>query len=82
MSVERQQAVVYRGGRRRWLSLKAACRAEARASINKRCECEKGKHDTPPETCFYHQDSDRYIKLLNRFSRMIESAWSAKNDER
>ncbi|MBO9710521.1 MAG: hypothetical protein J7521_20160 [Caulobacter sp.] len=36
MSVTAEIAVVYRGGGRRWLSLEAACRAEAKKAVRAR----------------------------------------------
>lgn len=36
MTVTQETAVVYRGGGRRWFTLDAACRAEARSALLKR----------------------------------------------
>jgi hypothetical protein len=44
--VQAEMAVVYRGGGRRFLTLKAACRAEAKRAI--RCEC-RASGDDPAE---------------------------------
>jgi len=69
MPVTTEQAKVFRGGGRRWFTPRAACRAEARAAIKQRCECSKGDHETPGETCFYH-DPIRYQKIVRRLARM------------
>ena len=37
MAVTASEAVVYKGGERRYLTLRAACAAEARALLNTRC---------------------------------------------
>jgi hypothetical protein len=72
-----ETAIVYRGGRRRWLSMAAAVRAEAkelyrqRVKAKDRCDCEEGSYEGPgPHTCKYHSyDTDireRFIRLVSR----------------
>jgi len=69
-----ETATVYRGGRRRWFSLKAACNAEAaalhRQHYKNLCECSKGDWETPGETCHYHE-SDFYHRWISRVSRVL-----------
>lgn len=65
--ISTEQATVYRGGGRRWFTLQAAQRAEARTIIKRRCECCKGDHITPDYVCDYHDDPvkfDRMTRLL------------------
>ncbi|SDF80570.1 MULTISPECIES: hypothetical protein [unclassified Duganella] len=64
MTVKSQTAVVYQGGRRRWFSLAAACRAEASSIANKFCDCEEGDQVTPPINCRLHADPVRRERLL------------------
>lgn len=83
-SVAVEQATVYRGGRRRWFSLRAACRAEAqmvvtnhlRARLPDECTCrEEVDHAigyTPPE-CPVHAGARRW-RLVDRVARLIEKA--------
>ena len=71
-TVTASTAKVYRGGRRRWLTPAAACRAEARAQISRRCECDRVSHNDPQYTghiCAYHQDMDKYRALVERMAR-------------
>lgn len=71
-----EQATVYRGGGRRWLTRKAACKAEARAKIKTRCECDYCDHGLMGRehlTCSLHHP-DRYPKILRRLARMYEAA--------
>lgn len=65
MSVKAQTATVYYGGRRRWFSLVAACRAEASSIANKFCDCEDGDSVTPPVRCRLHADPVRRERLVN-----------------
>lgn len=64
-------ARVYRGGGRRWFTLKAAARAEAKAKIRARCDCYDGDEFTPSEPCHYHADPDRFVALVDRFAHFI-----------
>jgi hypothetical protein len=74
-----EQATVYRGGGRRWLTKRAACRAEARAKLRKRCECERGDHITPPVTCWHH-DERNYQRLVRRLTRIYEKAMQSAKE--
>lgn len=65
MTVRTQTATVYHGGRRRWFSLAAACRAEASSIANKFCDCEDGDSVTPPVRCRLHADPARRECLVN-----------------
>ena len=67
-----ENAVVYRGGGRRWFTKRAAARADAREKIRTKCECEKGDHITPDEVCNYHYDLVRFNKMVRRLARMYE----------
>lgn len=74
MTIKISTATVFHGGRRRWLSLAAACNAEAAAILSRFCDCSPGNgHDVAPETCTMHQDADRYhqvrAKLVARARR-------------
>lgn len=90
MSVTTETATVYRGGGRRWFSLKAACNAEAWAIMRRRdkprCECEQADIDyingvshllSPPYTCRLHEH-DRLGKRHRRLVRLIRAAIAAK----
>lgn len=72
-----EQAQVYRGGRRRWFSLRAACRAEAsmlhRQHFRQRCDCDKPSQDGiyPGNTCAYHE-TDFFHRWTARVARGIE----------
>lgn len=79
MPVKTSIATVFHGGRRRWLSLDAACSAEAGAILGRFCDCTPGNgHDVAPETCGMHADHDRYTsvraKLAARARRQHHSA--------
>ena len=64
--VRTSTATVYHGGGRRWFSLKAAERAEAKVSIRKRCECDNGDDVTPPYRCHYHDmDPVKFNRLVH-----------------
>ena len=72
-----ESATVYRAAGRRWFTKQAACRALARKAVMARCECEPtdqwgpGSLDcTPGQTCWYHEDADRYRKIIRRMARM------------
>ena len=70
--MNKEVAIVYRGGGRRWFTKHAACRADARAKIRTRCECEKGDWFIPPYTCVYHSDMNRFRKIVRRLARLYE----------
>jgi len=70
MSVTSSQAVVYKGGGRRYLTLRSACIAEARALLKTRCECEvmdHGSMGTEYLTCWYHEE-EREKVLMRRLT--------------
>ena len=57
-------ARIYYGGGRRWFSLKAACRAEAKTLIKARAVKRQG---------FFLDDGDEYpVALINRVARILE----------
>lgn len=74
-------ATVYRGGGRRWLTAKAACRAEARAKLKTRCECDYCDHPEMPGAgredlpCGYHDGSERADRILRRLTRLYVAAY-------
>lgn len=76
MEVTKETATVYRGGGRRYLTLKSACKAEARAKLKTRCECDwidhegYGRQGLP---CTLHSP-DRYPKILRRLTRLYIAA--------
>jgi hypothetical protein len=72
MSIQTQQATVFIGGRRRWLTRKGAERAEARAAVRRRCECERGGYDDPGSTCHYHSmDPVKYQRMISLYIAMF-----------
>lgn len=78
MSIKATVATVYHGGNRRWFTLNAACRAEAKKILRVHCECSRGdwngSQGTPGETCFYH-DPANYPRLVRRLARMHKIAY-------
>lgn len=73
MTVSAETATVYRGGGRRWLTRKAAERAEARAIIKLRCECSRSDPAIGyyGYTCRYHADPDRYARMVRLLVAMF-----------
>jgi hypothetical protein len=76
--IQQSTATVYRGGRRRWLSLDAACRAEAKTRLKTHCDCDSGYseymdngYEVPPYTCGYHQEG-RYDKFVRRLAAIYK----------
>lgn len=65
MSVTIETATAYRGGGRRWFTRRAAERAEAKAIIKRRCECDGGNHVTPPYSCMLHRDPVRLQRMIH-----------------
>lgn len=45
MSITAESAAVFRGGGRRFFTLRAAARAEAKALIKRNCYCERCHHE-------------------------------------
>ena len=79
-----EQAIVYRGGRRRWFSLRAACRAEAQAVVTAHlrarwpddCTCREEPDFVTgytPAECPIHAGAWRH-RLVDRVARLIEKA--------
>lgn len=68
--ITQEVATVWRGGGRRWFSKQAACRAEARRMMRKRCECDAGDSVTPSYSCRYHS-VDNYGRIINRLTRHL-----------
>lgn len=83
MSVQVETATVYRGGGRRWLTAAAACRAEARAKMKTRCDCDYidhegyGRQELPCGMCH----PDRYPKILRRLTRIYITAFRATKEQ-
>lgn len=72
MTVQAQSATVYFGGRRRWFTLTAACKAEAAAILGLHCDCRPGNgHDVAPETCAVHRDEARYQGVLAKLAARV-----------
>lgn len=71
--VRQEVATVYRGGGRRFFTRRAAERAEAKAIIRKRCECERGDilNGDYGYTCRYHSDRDRYERAVRLLLAMF-----------
>ena len=84
MSISKETATVYRGGGRRWFTMRAACRAEAKAKLKSKCDCDYCEHDEMPGCpteyfpCQYHDDSERAAKILRRLTRAYVAAWRAR----
>ena len=84
MSVAIETATVYRGGGRRWFTVQAACRAEARAKLKLNCDCDYCDHPEMPGCptedlpCQYHDGSERAAKILRRMTRLYVAAWRAR----
>lgn len=79
MSIITETATVYRGGGRRWFSLKAACNAEAaklhRDRFKADCYCCKDHYSErfghePGETCHLHS-VDFYPRWRRRVARLL-----------
>jgi len=73
-AVTREPATVFKvDGGRRYFTKKAAFNAAARIAINKRCECERGDGNRYSGfTCSYHENPERYMKIVRRLARLIE----------
>ena len=76
ITIKSSVATVYHGGGRRWLTRKAAERAEAKRLYRERfpCECEAGEplHGDGGERCGYHDD--HHAKFVRRVARLIKAA--------
>lgn len=71
MGVWTEDAIVFRGGGRRWFTRKAAERAEARAAIKRRCECCGGDAVTPAFVCAYHVNPVRFNRMVSLYAAMF-----------
>lgn len=69
--IQPETATVYRGGGRRWFTLAAAERAEARKLLKSRCECCKGDWQTPAYTCDIHRDPARFERMTRLIVAMV-----------
>jgi hypothetical protein len=81
MPVTSSQAVVYKGGGRRYFTLKSACKAEARALINTRCDCEHMDHGPMGSewlTCWWHEE-ERNAVLMRRLTGGYMRRYRAQN---
>lgn len=70
MNVTTENAAVFRGGGRRWFTLRAACKAEARTLLNKHCDCdyfEDGVGQRCELYCRLHHP-DRYPRIIKRLT--------------
>lgn len=57
-------ARIYYGGGRRYFTLKAACRAEAKARVKERFRLQQG---------YFLDEGDEYPhRLINRYARLLE----------
>ncbi|HEY0840797.1 MAG TPA: hypothetical protein VGD74_11465 [Vulgatibacter sp.] len=77
MRIKASTATVYLGGGRRWLSLHAACRAEARKVIRSIvCDCSPQDAEETGYVCVYHAGDDRAMaaaaRLAKRYRRQFE----------
>jgi hypothetical protein len=78
-----EQATVYRGGGRRWFTLRAAAHASAKAKIKERCDCDYCDHPEMPGAgrehlpCRYHNGTEFSEKVLRRLSRIYVAAYRA-----
>lgn len=78
MTVTKLPAIVYHGGNRRWFTLSAACRNEAKAKIKTRCTCENAYigasiyESMGAITCEYHEDYARFKKMVRRLARLCK----------
>lgn len=90
MSVEVSTTTVYRGGRRRWFTLKAACQAEARLLVAQHrakqgclCSCRDSiDHATgyTPPACEVHGVPEDQ-PLRRRVARLLERDVMARQTE-
>ena len=74
MIVEQQTATVFRGGGRRFFTKRAAYRAAAKAKINEYCDCDPGDPATgeAADICEYHEDMDKWERLVTRLARFYQ----------
>lgn len=73
--IKTESATVYCGGGRRWFTLNAAARAEAKRKIKERCDCDSGDRDTPPVVCYYHAEA--YPEVIRRLAYKYKAQFKA-----
>lgn len=76
MTISKEMATVYRGGRRRYFSKKSAVRAEAMAIIKEKYPTEGPEYEQGHliYTGFHCTSLPRFGVLLRRMMRLIEKA--------
>lgn len=82
MIVETVEAIVFKAGGRRYFTKNAAYLAAARNKIKTKCECYDGSngydggnyYEEPPETCKYHEDTNRYEEIKRRLAYIYKQA--------
>ena len=76
MTISKETATVYRGGRRRYFSKKSAVRAEAMAIIKEKYPTERPEYEQGHliYTGFHCTSLPRFGVLLRRMMRLIEKA--------
>lgn len=70
--VKPMQRTVFFSGRRFYLTRESAYRDAARLRLSKVCECSRGTHEEPSETCWYHAE-ERYDKIIRRLMRFYKA---------
>jgi hypothetical protein len=75
VTVKSETATVYRGGGRRWFTLKAAAKADAVAAIKRKHPSEKGSDHDPG---WYWREIPRSDVLLRRVSRLARKTMEVK----
>lgn len=77
--IAKEAATVYRGGGRRFFTLRAACRAEAKALIFARwpCDCDADEPEVgySGNTCYAHQEHI-YGRFLRRVERLVRRGFT------
>ncbi|MBP2270802.1 hypothetical protein J3A98_001495 [Pseudomonas sp. BP6] len=79
MAVTVETAAVFRGGGRRWFTLRAACAAEARALLNKHCDCDYCDHEGYGREHLYCRlhHPDRYPRIMKRLTKGLMRRYRA-----
>ena len=73
MIVQTETAKVYRGRNgRRYFTKYAAYRDAARRKIKSKCECEKADDDYPGQLCWYHDDPERFVRIVRKLAYIYE----------
>lgn len=75
MKVSTETATVYRGGGRRYFTLRAACEAEARTIIQRKYPSEAAEYEDGQ--CYFHGSHWRELphadKMLRRITRLVRA---------